>query len=503
MTLIDPINLFSREEVLSRKPIPVDTWVCEPQDAIIKQAKGYIMIPISQIFNKEPGELDCFVVSPKRCYNSDEMRNHITHYLNYFLKYYDCEKELLSIYANIKFLIDYEGGYDKDSFMRDISEYVLSPSIMHKVDLMNRDNYSLEVSNKPGNKTNPALQYGDKHARIFMKCSLLMNIAIPLVTQFIYMKSIEDVNGFILDVFDIIIHQYDMDVYSKLFETSYTSTNRSADTHELLWSKQDIRAKNVTTHSMECVDNIIINIMPKYVYDMNIICLNYNSIDYNSGFQVTNIGYEHDYIPLSGSNRDEDNCSEYDKFESFLIRADEALYIQNKVNCEQTMERICKMFGPFNGDEILYYRQRLGGINGFQKGLVFNLFYKYFGDPESVRAINEEDYIKMVLSAKRLLISHNMFLLAEIISGKVIRVNQRKTLNKKEMDKIIRTNLYDVIKSKYRNPKIVKNILSLAATIISSEFEHIDYYDEEVDKQKIIIISDIICHEILMYMDLI
>lgn len=502
MTLEDPINVLSREQIISRQPVPVDTWVCEPQDAIFKHAKGYILIPISQIFNREPGDLDYFVVSPKRCYNSDIMRSHITHYMNYFMKYYDTEKELLSIYANIKFLIDYESNYDKQSFMRDIAEYVLSPSILYKVELMNRDNYNLAISNKPGNKNNPALQYGEKHAMIFMKCSLLMNIAIPLITQFIYMKTIEDVNGFILDIFDIIIHQYDMDVYNKLFETSHTSTNHSANLHDL-WKKQDIRAKNVTTHSMDCVDNILINIMPKYVYDMNVVCLNYKSIENNSCYQVTSIGYEHDYLPLSGSKRDEDNCSEYDKFESFLVRSEEALYIQNKVNCEQTMDRITKMFGPFNQDEILYYRQRLGGINSFQKGLVFNLFYKYFGDPESARAINQEDYIKMVLSTKRLLASHNIFLLSEILSGKVIRVNQRKTVNKKELDKIMCSSLFEMIKNKYRNPKIIKNILSLVATIVSSDFEFINYYDEDMDRKRIEMIPDIICQEVLMYMDLI
>ena len=43
------------------------------------------------------------------------------------------------------------------------------------------------------------------------------------------------------------------------------------------------------------------------------------------------------------------------------------------------------MYGPFDPDEILFYKHRLsdGGkctVNAFQRDLVFNLFFKYFGD---------------------------------------------------------------------------------------------------------------------------
>ena len=49
------------------------------------------------------------------------------------------------------------------------------------------------------------------------------------------------------------------------------------------------------------------------------------------------------------------------------------------------MEQIRMNFGPFDEDEILFYKRRLSDgdkctINGFQRDLLFNLFFKYFGD---------------------------------------------------------------------------------------------------------------------------
>ena len=77
--------------------------------------------------------------------------------------------------------------------------------------------------------------------------------------------------------------------------------------------------------------------------------------------------------------------SEFDKFESFLQKCDESLLVHNSCACSAAMEQIRMNFGPFDEDEILFYKRRLSDgdkctINGFQRDLLFNLFFKYFGD---------------------------------------------------------------------------------------------------------------------------
>lgn len=213
-------------------------------------------------------------------------------------------------------------------------------------------------------------------------------------------------------------------------------------------------------------------------------------------------------MSLSNNKRDEDLNSEYDKFETYQTKADEALYVQNRVNARETMKMIEQKWGPFDPEEIEYYREKIGNtatgemhINGFQQELVFNLFYSYFGDPQSIKAIdNVIDYIKLVIAARRMLELSGLIVLPYIVSSKVIRLVTRKNINKKEMANIESSPNWPFVLDKYRNEKIRKKILSLISIISASEFEIIDYNDTEgLDGHKIDVQTSFIIEEVLLY----
>ena len=53
--------------------------------------------------------------------------------------------------------------------------------------------------------------------------------------------------------------------------------------------------------------------------------------------------------------------------------------------CDDAMRQIEMMYGPFDPDLVQFYKKRLSDgctctVNSFQRDLVFNLFFKYFGD---------------------------------------------------------------------------------------------------------------------------
>ena len=207
---------------------------------------------------------------------------------------------------------------------------------------------------------------------------------------------------------------------------------------------------------------------------------------------------------MSSSKKDEDNASDFDRYESNLIKQDESLYLQSKINSMETMKTLDIRYGPYDQWMIDFYKERLKNdkgvvINTFQKQMIFNLFYKVFGDVESIYAINANDYVKLMLAAKDMLKDSKMVILPYIISGKVEKIVGRKTVNKKELLKLEASPYYDMIMKKYRNEKIVKNILSMIATIISSDFTIIDYYDRNLDGKKIETVPDIVIEEVLMY----
>ena len=117
-----------------------------------------------------------------------------------------------------------------------------------------------------------------------------------------------------------------------------------------------------------------------------------------------------------------------------MAKTNEGLYLINKTNCEDALHKIELMFGPFSDDEINFYMSRLENdsgnvINDFQKSLIFNLFYKYFGDPVSINNINKIGYVKLVIAASRLLKANNMIIMPYIISPTAAGRRSRLLIN--------------------------------------------------------------------------
>src|SRR5574344_2105860 len=499
--------------------VKIDTWIPTEKDKIFKNAKDAVILPVSEFFCVEKSiAFDSYMlVSPKRCYNTDEVRNHICQYLNYFEKYYDTDHELLLYYYRIKQMIDFgiidnQGntyGYTKDQFINDIRKYILGPSIYNKVGKMNEANYSLNLCYK--NKINEALQYTNKHGKYFMEISVMTNILIPLIMHYMYKNRITSgTEEFILTIYNFLFEHYtDADMYSKLYETTNTTILNDYKHNSPLWNMSAIRGMDTTVNSLEAVNTIIIQVIPKYRYDSNTIMYNLTAIRNMINFTVTGIEYEYDFISLSSSKRDgEDNKSQFNKFEAHLIKSDESKYLQNKFNSERTMEFIRNKYGPFSDEEIDFYLSELmkSGklvMNNFQKRLIFNLFYKLFGDSISINSINIRDYVVLMIAAKRILISSGMVVLPYIISVKVIKLITRNTINKKEMMKLEASEYYNIVQQKYNNPKIEKQILSNIAIILSSEFEVIDYNNRELNGTKLSIFPEYLIEEMLMYVSLI
>lgn len=496
------INIINEQP--QELPPFIDDWVATGNDVIFKNVKRYFIAPVSAFWRSDPrAGLDMFDLAAKKCYNSQEMRDHMCHYINYFEKFYDQEKEYLTVLCRIRFMMGYGTGYTKNSFIYDIRRYMLSDSIISKVTRMVNDNYRLTLNYK--SITNPALQYTDEHAKMLMTMSVLMNFIIPLLTHFAYVNKIADIDTFLLEVYDYIIYMYpDVDIYSKMYETCVTNVFKNEQRNKGLWMKQDIRGLDTVIHSDNSLDNIVLNIMPKYTFKRNVINFNFTSINNNTGFQITDIEYEFSYVSLSSSKRDEDSTSDFDKFESTLTKRNEQIYLQNKVNCFGTNEVIDSIYGPFDDNEINFYMKELSDdngncINSFQKQLIFNIFYKYFGDSTSINAINKIDYIKLMISAKKILQSQYMIILPYIVTARVDKLVGRKTVNKKEMTKLEASRYYPLVVQKYQNEKIVRQILSTIATIISSEFRIVDFHDLNLNGRKIEVIPDMIIEEYLMY----
>jgi hypothetical protein len=172
------------------------------------------------------------------------------------------------------------------------------------------------------------------------------------------------------------------------------------------------------------------------------------------------------------------------------------------------MQTIEREWGPFNEEDIQFWLKEMKNdngeiINGFQRQLVFNLFYKYFGDTTSINAINIVDYVKLVLAAKKMLENNMMAYLPLIISSRVNKIVSRKALNKKEQIEMENSQYYPLVEQKYQNEKLKSQILGTIATLITSNFSIISREDPSIHGKQLNIESRIIIEEALLYILLI
>ena len=307
--------------------IPVDEWDTEDnpiseQDRIFRNIRGEIILPITDFFcngDPEKSSLNYFAMNNKRSYNSDETREHICKYLNYFEKYYDYDKELIMIIYHIKLNIDYIRSYEIDNFLDDVNRYIIrNTQLGYKVRHFVDDNYNMKLSSN-NNKT-PNLQFNNDHAKVLYEISLIMNMYIPLATHYMFIHGIkfsDEIQNFMLSLFDLCMLKYEEErgiyIYDKLYETAVSIINKSKNPDKILWDKNLIRGSNPTTHTDDTVNDMILNIMPKYKYTKNIINFNHHSGRQSLRYKITDIKYEYSFYKMSSSKRDADQNSEYDQ----------------------------------------------------------------------------------------------------------------------------------------------------------------------------------------------
>ena len=259
--------------------IPVDLWntkeyPVDEKDLIFRNVKGDIILPIAEFFGVEEKArtLDYFTVSPKRSYNSDETREHICRYLNYFEKFYDIDKELLMVLYQIKLAMDYNKEYNIEMLCNDINRYIIrNHNLYFKIRRFVDDNYLMSLSSN--NHKTPNLQFENRHAKVLYEISLMMNMYIPVITHYMYIHFIKDstqVQFLVLKLFDLAVAMYEDEhgifIYDKLYETATSVVNKSKNPDKVLWDKNKIRGVNPTTHTEDAALDIVLQIMPKYTY---------------------------------------------------------------------------------------------------------------------------------------------------------------------------------------------------------------------------------------------
>ena len=485
------------------------------------ELKNYVEIPFNVFINPDlPDEINKFNLTKKRTYcNKIDL---IIEYDNDLLRTYDKVEDFLLAYLALKWRIDkkdyvnttqkrkvkkLDGKKGKEEveeytiyaekfFFDDLYNLIFTPHFVKYIEYWIDKNYTLNIDEKNKEKSkkfNPVLQFSDKHCKMLQCISLGMKLIIPIILHFSSMYNIMNMNSYLESAFDYLfeLFSHEVDLHSKLWESVYSRVIVTKNSDKTFWNYVEIEGNSINKVTAGIYQKLIVDIIPKYEINQNLINLNHvvinNNIDYTFRSNI-----EINYKPLNLAES-EDDVSDYDKISINTARIDEGINIINEVNIEKTIKKLIK-----NNDlkitkkELDYYLSHTKK-NSLQENMLCNFFGKDLGNAESIYFCNKVQYITLLLIMKHILVKNGFTILSHICMGNIIEVNEKSTLGKKVLVDIINdpeyinlcSNKYSFTESMDVNNDKQSMILRLEANILNNKFFYNDYDDQSHEGEEI------------------
>lgn len=494
-------------DITKEKFVRVDDWEPEDGDYFIRCDGKLIIIPFDEIFaKKDITGFNTFVIK-KESYV--KQLPEIALYINYFIKFYDTNKELLMSYLMLKHQIDNKKKPIKQkAFIKMMYSIIFTDTILEKINRMVEDNYYIDLkSKKDGIKYAETLEFTNEHAKIMMKISIAMKIMVPVLFHYINRSSVTKETTPLFIFYERLFYMFDdsVDIYMKLLVTVSAKIKKHLSNNSVLWNQREIMGMDPLIYQNVLLkENIISETMVKYRFHKNIISFNSVVLDKQLVyFSITQ--YTHTMRELT-STKDTEGLSGIDKLEMNSSKIDESLVILSNVNIKKTIKKLKNSFGvEFEDGEIEYYTE-YHSINKFQVQLVYLFYAKYFGGYRDLTLLTRTQYMKILVMIKKRLQYQGFMYLPQILTGNVEKLVKRTIQNQKFLDKIKNSSVYQsIIREKFSileelDKKTV--IITLLSTLLNSTFTIIDFNHQDKLGEKIEIVTpDILSDEFLNFLN--
>ena len=214
------------------KKSKITSWKPKSQDDILVNSDGKIFI----IYFEKVIKPEAVASSYDRFYikkgSYEKQLDVITKYINFFMKFYDPENEMLMAYFKIKYAIDKQKMFTEENpeqLIDLIYELLFTPSIVQKINKLVEDNYldDIEVTedgkkyDKKEKKHLESLEFTNQHIKILLRISFGIKCISPIMFHYISLnvikldKDSDMIYNFYKRLFDIFSDGVNM--YNKLF----------------------------------------------------------------------------------------------------------------------------------------------------------------------------------------------------------------------------------------------------------------------------------------------
>lgn len=471
----------------------------------------------SKFTKDEIASLETLLIERKLFFNKTDM---LCQYIDYFIEFFDEEKELPTAYLYMKKQLDSRTeSMTADEFINMITiRFFRDSAIKSKVYDMVDHNYDLDVTydKKSGRTFDGFYDFSNDDARRLLAISIVMKFAIPIISQYIATNNLyveATMGNLITDVFMEIFFRVgsyqDGDPDSlllKLYKFTEEKIVKHSIDHQALWAQQSaLRGLTESKHvDTILIKHLISNNMFKFKFDDNIVSFMKSIVETQLLCTINKVKYKADPVHVDGT-KDVNGLSGIDKLEQSLAKMDETTIIRCEKSLVDIINELEEQVGPISDEEISYYGVNFVASSAFHNTLLGYMFAKDFHGYTEFKNKDIFQHMRLLIIAKRMLKKAGYIQLPHLFSSVIRgRTSMRLLQNTKYTNKLMASSAYkNLINNKYPTLKGYKDdiILSMVSQCLNNIYTYVDYENQELTGEVIEFDEDIISDEILSFID--
>lgn len=459
-------------------------------------------------------------------------------YIDYFIEFFDEDKELPKMYLDIKTSLDStDECMTIPEFIKTVArKFFRDSSIKYNIYRMVEVNYKLDVTVdvKTGRVFTGPNDFTNEEVKRLLAISIFMKFIIPVASQYVAVNTIntnQELNTLVTDIFietfyhmgsrivkkrqydeelgreiDVEVEEDAEELLKKMFVFTNDKIIKHSNAHSVLWQQQTaLRGLTESRHTdVILIKHLLSNNMFKFRFNDNVISFLKSIVETQLMCTINKVKYKADPVRVD-STKDFNGLSGIDKLEQSMAKIDESQIIRCEVAIQDIVRKLEKEYGEFTDEEVEYYMSNFNMTSMYHNTLFGYVYAKMFDGYTEIKNMGAVDRTCLWIAAKRMLVRDRYPQLANLLTSNTRgRTSARLLQNSRFTGKLTNTEMYiDLMNDKYSTLKGFKEDepLSIISKALNNVYTYVDFENQELTGTDIEFDEDEICEDLVRFFD--
>lgn len=485
----------------------LDGWVPNDDQTYMVFDNDVVIARYDKYLGLQPdSRLKVYIIDKK--HYRDRM-NDICNVINYFLTYFDKEKELFHSSLSVKFIIDQKTNMSINAFKKMVLDRIITESFIKKIKTMADHLYTINIDTDEEGKYKSTPKITNVQAKLIVAVSFAIRCILPLCIHYSDTNNNFQNKKDYIPCFDKIIMKIikkfekdDVEIFGAICRFVKYRVDRSYNADiGICIKKKQLYGITKELYLEEVIHEVIlVKSLYKLEYNRSVVSFIDGVIFlYHYNFKIENFKFKPVEIDMNDNNDEDEHISHAEAIEMSVYRVDESNALINEVNTAQVIRDIEKRFNiDISQEEFDFYNENVKISSVTQ--LFLNSFYsRFFHDSNAIYEINRYATIELLIYMKKYLQYRGMIIIPQLCTAKVRgKYKENAIKNSKFIEKITTSSVWNnIIEKSYTYIKELNQkedpIIKRLSSFVNSTFEFVDFNEavngmvyEDVDQDLII-----------------